>query len=67
MMSRLTSGLGRLYRPVARFRFNHFLYFPFPEAVVFKLVNAARKALMAGNLEDVSRILSRLRSVFRDG
>jgi len=42
---RLTAAAGRIYRPLARFRFNHLLYRPFPEAAVFKAVNSAQKML----------------------
>ena len=45
-LSAFTSRIGRIYRPVARFRFNHFLHSPYPEGAVIKLINAAQKALV---------------------
>ena len=40
---RMTALAGRLYRPVARARFFHLLYRPYPEAAVFKAVNSSQK------------------------
>ncbi len=45
LAGRLTAMAGKAYRPLARFRFFHLLYRPYPEAAAFKLVNSAQKVL----------------------
>ena len=44
-IGRLTAAVGRLYRPVARFRFQHLLHTPFPEGAAIKAVNTAQRIL----------------------
>ncbi len=47
-LGRLTATVSRAYRPVARFRFDHFLHTPFPEAGAIKLVNRAQRLMIRG-------------------
>ena len=39
LFGRLVTLLGELYRPIARFRFRHLLYYPFPEGALIRWVN----------------------------